>query len=119
MRHFFSSTETSYRNTPNGPETGFILTDPLLARHGPHQAPPAFRVDWTRVHGVHRDAVRRQFLGNGQGKIDPSSVRSPRCELEVNRLDAIVANDVDDTPPAAFLHVRYGPFDRTHVAHKF
>src|SRR5215831_8371277 len=119
MRHFFSSTEPSHRNTPNGPETGFVLTDPLLACHSPHQAPPAFRVYWTGVHGIHCDAVWRQFLGNGQGKIDPGGVRSPRCELEVNRLDAIVANNVDDPPPTALLHVWNSRFGRAHVAHKF
>src|SRR5205807_7306935 len=71
------------------------------------------------VYGIHRDAVRGQFLGDGQRKIDPGSVRSPRCGFEVNRLDAIIANDIDDTPPAAFLHVRDSRFSRTDVAHKF
>src|SRR5262245_32709774 len=119
MGHFFSRTETSYRHTPNGPYTGFILTNALLTRHGPHQAPPAFRVHRTGVHGVHGDAIRRQFFGNGQRKIDPGSVCSTRGEFEVNWLDAIVADDVDDTPPTALLHVRDGRFGRAHVAQEF
>ena len=97
---------------------GLLVRQLHVARHRLHQAGPALGPHRPGIDRAEADVVLAVLAGERLGQVLAGGVGGARRDLPIGRLDAVVADQVDDAAAALLDHDRQHVAQAAHIAHE-
>src|SRR5579884_1860831 len=118
VRHLLYLGDATERDGCGRELVGFLVGNFHVPRHGFHETRPSLGAHRAGIHCDETDVVPAVLAGQRERQVLPCRIGRSGADFPIGRLDAIVADEIDDAAAALTHHDRQHIAQATDVTHE-